>query len=37
MNVFRKLLIKHSILPYKVVKLDTELLVKHYINGYIDI
>lgn len=36
MNVFNKLLIKLSIRPYKVVKLDTQLLVKHYRNGHLE-
>lgn len=36
MNVFNKLLIKLSIRPYKVVKLDTQLLVKHYRNGRLE-
>jgi len=36
MNIFNKLLIKLSIRPYKVVKLDTQLLVKHYRNGRLE-
>lgn len=33
MNLYNRILIKLSIRPYKVVKLDTQLLVKHYRNG----
>jgi len=36
MNLYNQLLIKLSIRPYKVVKLDTQLLVKHYKNGRIE-
>ena len=36
MNIFNKILINLSIRPYKVVKLDTQLLVKHYRNGRIE-
>ncbi len=36
MNFYNKLLIKLSIRPYKVVKLDTQLLVKHYRNGRLE-
>jgi len=36
MNLYNRLLIKLSIRPYKVVKLDTQLLVKHYRNGRIE-
>ena len=36
MNFYNKLLIKLSIRPYKVVELDTQLLVKHYRNGRIE-
>ena len=36
MNLYNKLLIKLSIRPYKVVKLDTQLLVKHYRNGRLE-
>jgi hypothetical protein len=36
MNIYNRLLIKLSIRPYKVVKLDTQLLVKHYRNGRIE-
>jgi len=36
MNIFNRLLIKLSIRPYKVVELDTQLLVKHYRNGRIE-
>jgi hypothetical protein len=36
MNIYNKLLIKLSIRPYKVVKLDTQLLVKHYRNGRLE-
>ena len=36
MNLYNKLLIKLSIRPYKVVELDTQLLVKHYRNGRIE-
>jgi len=36
MNIFNKILIRLSIRPYKVVELDTQLLVKHYRNGRIE-
>ena len=36
MSLYNKLLIKLSIRPYKVVKLDTQLLVKHYRNGRLE-
>jgi len=36
MNIYNRLLIKLSIRPYKVVKLDTQLLVKHYRNGRLE-
>ena len=36
MNIYNRLLIKLSIRPYKVVELDTQLLVKHYRNGRIE-
>ena len=36
MNIFNKILISLSIRPYKVVKLDTQLLVKHYRNGRLE-
>jgi hypothetical protein len=36
MTLYRKLLIKLSIRPYKVVELDTQLLVKHYRNGRLE-
>ena len=36
MNIYNRLLVKLSIRPYKVVKLDTQLLVKHYRNGRIE-
>ena len=36
MNIYNKLLIKLSIRPYKVVELDTQLLVKHYRNGRLE-
>ena len=36
MTLYNKLLIKLSIRPYKVVELDTQLLVKHYRNGRIE-
>ena len=36
MNLYNRLLIKLSIRPYKVVKLDTQLLVKHYRNGRLE-
>ena len=36
MNMYNKLLIKLSIRPYKVVELDTQLLVKHYRNGRLE-
>ena len=36
MNLYNRLLIKLSIRPYKVVELDTQLLVKHYRNGRIE-
>ena len=36
MNLYNKLLIKLSIRPYKAVKLDTQLLVKHYRNGRLE-
>ena len=36
MNIYNRLLIKLSIRPYKVVKLDTQLLVKHYRNGSLE-
>ena len=36
MTIYRKLLIKLSIRPYKVVELDTQLLVKHYRNGRLE-
>ena len=36
MKLFNKILVKLSIRPYKVVELDTQLLVKHYRNGRIE-
>jgi len=36
MKLFNRILIKLSIRPYKVVKLDTQLLVKHYRNGRLE-
>ena len=36
MNIFNKILISLSIRPYKTVKLDTQLLVKHYRNGRLE-
>jgi len=36
MNLYNRLLVKLSIRPYKVVELDTQLLVKHYRNGRIE-
>ena len=36
MTLYNKLLIKLSIRPYKVVELETQLLVKHYRNGRIE-
>jgi len=36
MNFYNRLLVKLSIRPYKVVELDTQLLVKHYRNGRIE-
>ena len=36
MNIYNRLLVKLSIRPYKVVELDTQLLVKHYRNGRIE-
>jgi hypothetical protein len=36
MTLYNKLLIKLSTRPYKVVKLDTQLLVKHYRNGRLE-
>ena len=36
MNIYNRILVKLSIRPYKVVKLDTQLLVKHYRNGRIE-
>ena len=36
MRLYNRLLIKLSIRPYKVVELDTQLLVKHYRNGRIE-
>ena len=36
MTLYNRLLIKLSIRPYKVVELDTQLLVKHYRNGRIE-
>lgn len=36
MNLYNRLLIKLSIRPYKVVELDTQLLVKHYRNGRLE-
>ena len=36
MKLYNRLLIKLSIRPYKVVELDTQLLVKHYRNGRIE-
>lgn len=36
MNWINKILIKLSIRPYKTVKLDTQLLVKHYRNGRLE-
>ena len=35
--MYNRLLIKLSIRPYKVVELDTQLLVKHYRNGRIGV
>ena len=36
MKLYNRLLIKLSIRPYKVVELDTQLLVKHYRNGRLE-
>ena len=36
MKLFNRILINLSIRPYKVVKLDTQLLVKHYRNGRLE-
>ena len=36
MNIFNRILISLSIRPYKVVELDTQLLVKHYRNGRLE-
>jgi hypothetical protein len=36
MNIYNRILVKLSIRPYKVVELDTQLLVKHYRNGRIE-
>jgi len=36
MTLYNRLLVKLSIRPYKVVELDTQLLVKHYRNGRIE-
>ena len=36
MNLYNRLLVKLSIRPYKVVELDTQLLVKHYRNGRLE-
>jgi len=36
MKLFNRILIKLSIRPYKVVELDTQLLVKHYRNGRLE-
>ena len=36
MTIFNRILISLSIRPYKVVKLDTQLLVKHYRNGRLE-
>ena len=36
MNIYNRLLVKLSIRPYKVIELDTQLLVKHYRNGRIE-
>ena len=36
MKLYNRLLINLSIRPYKVVELDTQLLVKHYRNGRIE-
>ena len=36
MNIYNRILINLSIRPYKVVKLDTQLLVKHYKNGRLE-
>jgi len=36
MKLFNRILVKLSIRPYKVVKLDTQLLVKHYRNGRLE-
>ena len=36
MNIYNRILVKLSIRPYKVIELDTQLLVKHYRNGRIE-
>ena len=36
MNIFKRYSLSLSIRPYKVVKLDTQLLVKHYRNGRLE-
>jgi len=36
MSIYNRILVKLSIRPYKVVELDTQLLVKHYRNGRIE-
>ena len=36
MKLYNRLLVKLSIRPYKVVELDTQLLVKHYRNGRLE-
>ena len=36
MNLYNRLLVKLSIRPYKVVELETQLLVKHYRNGRLE-
>ena len=36
MKLFNRILVKLSIRPYKVVELDTQLLVKHYRNGRLE-
>lgn len=36
MKLFNRILENLSIRPYKTVKLDTQLLVKHYRNGRLE-
>ena len=35
-KLFNRILVDLSIRPYKIVKLDTQLLVKHYRNGRLE-